>query len=53
MVLVVKNALVNAVRDESLTPGSGRSLEEEMATHSNIRESHGQSGLVGYSPWSP
>ena len=27
-------------------------LEKDMATHSNIlRKSHGQSSLVGYSPW--
>ena len=26
-------------------------LEEGMATHSSIRESHGQRSLVGYSPW--
>ena len=28
-------------------------LEEEMATHSSILlgQSHGQRGLVGYSPW--
>ena len=29
------------------------SLEKEMAIHSSIlaRESHGQRGLMGYSPW--
>ena len=27
-------------------------LEKDMATHSSIlRKSHGQSSLVGYSPW--
>ena len=26
-------------------------LEEEMATHSSIREFHGWRSLVGYSPW--
>ena len=34
-VSVVKNRPANA-RDSSLIPGSGRSLEEEMATHCNI-----------------
>ena len=35
---VVKNLPVNAgdARDLSLIPGSGRYLEEEMATHSSI-----------------
>ena len=33
--LVVKNPSANA-RDADLIPGSGRSLEEEMATHSSI-----------------
>ena len=38
MVLVVKNTPANAgdLRDVGSTPGSGRSLEEGMATHSNI-----------------
>ena len=38
MALVVKNLPANAVelRDESSIPGSGRSLEEGMATHSSI-----------------
>ena len=38
VVLVVKNLPASAgdVRDEGLIPGSGRSLEKEMATHSNI-----------------
>ena len=38
VVLVVKNLPANAgdARDRSSIPGSGRSLEEEMATHSNI-----------------
>ena len=35
MSLVVKNPSANA-RDADLIPGSGRSLEEEMATHSSI-----------------
>ena len=36
--LVVKNPSANArdIRDASLIPGSGRSLEEETAMHSNI-----------------
>ena len=36
--LVVKNLPVNAgdTRDVGLIPGLGRSLEEEMATHSSI-----------------
>ena len=35
---MVKNLLANAgnVRDAGLIPESGRSLEKEMATHSNI-----------------
>ena len=40
------------IRDASSTPGSGRSLEEKMATTSVFLtvESHGQRSLVGYSP---
>ena len=37
-----------------MIPGSGRSLEEEMATHSSIsclEKFHGQRSLVGCSPW--
>jgi len=36
--LVVKNPPVNAgdVRDMGLIPGLGRSLDQEMATHSSI-----------------
>ena len=43
--LVVKNPPENAgdARDKGLVPGSGRSLEEEMATHSSI--------LAGRTPW--
>ena len=40
--------------DPGSIPGSGRSPEKGMATHSSIfllRESHGQRSLVGYSPW--
>ena len=38
VVLVVKNLPVSAgdVRDVGLIPGSGRSLEEEMATHASL-----------------
>ena len=38
MVEIVKNlpAKVGDARDADLTPGSGRSLEKEMATHSSI-----------------
>ena len=35
VVLVVKNLLANA-EDMGLIPGTGNSLEEEMATHSSI-----------------
>ena len=55
MVLVVKNPLANAgdTRDAGSIPGSARSLEEEIATHSVLlaRESHGQRSLMGCSPW--
>ena len=45
MVPVVKNPPANAeeVRDAGLIPGSGRSLEKEMATHSSF--------LAWESPW--
>ena len=48
---VVKKLPANA-RDTALIPGLGRSLEEEMATHSSILawETHGWRSLVGYSP---
>ena len=38
MALVVKNLAANVrdIRDAGLIPGSGRSLEEGMATHSSI-----------------
>ena len=38
MALEVKNLSANAgdIRDVGLIPGSGRSLEKEMATHSSI-----------------
>ena len=40
------------VRDIGSIPGSSRSLEEGMATHSSILhgEYYGQRSLVGYSP---
>ena len=42
---MVKNSPANAgnVRDAGLIPGSGRSLDEGMATHSSI--------LAGRMPW--
>ena len=45
MMLVVKNLPASAgdPRDMGLSPGSGRFLEEEMTTHSNI--------LAGRIPW--
>ena len=55
VVLVVKKLPANAgdTRDSGLIPGSGRAPGGEMATHSSILawKSHGQSSLVGYSPW--
>ena len=39
------------IGDGASIPGSGRSLEEGMATHSMPGESHGQRSLEGYSPW--
>ena len=40
------------VRGMGLVPGTGRAVEEGMATHSSVLawESHGQRSLVGYSP---
>ena len=34
-------------------PGRKNPLEKEVATHSSVLggKSHGQRGLVGYSPW--
>ena len=39
--------------DTVSTPGLGRSLEKQMATHSSIlaRRSQGQRSLVSYSSW--
>ena len=46
---MVMNLPVNA-GDAGLIPGLRRSVEKEMATHSNILawKSHGQSSLAGY-----
>ena len=50
---MIKNPAANAgdTRDLGSIPGSGRSLEESMATHSSILagESHGQRSLESYS----
>ena len=55
---MIKNAAVNAghARYAGWTPESGRSLGEEMATHSSTPvfspgEFHGQMSLAGYGPW--
>ena len=54
LALVVKNPPANAgdLRDMGSIPGSGRSLQEAMATNSSILPwgSHGQRSLAGYSP---
>ena len=49
MCTLVKNIVADA---GASIPGLGRSLEEEMATHSSILagEFHGQRSLEGYSP---
>jgi len=41
------------VGDLGLIPGSGRSLEKKMTTHSSILawRIHGQRSLKSYSPW--
>ena len=46
-------AIAEDQRNTSSIPGAGRSLEEEMATHSVFLagESHRQRSMVGYSPW--
>ena len=48
---MVKNYPANA-GDTCSIPGSGRSLEKEMITHSSILawETHGKRSLAGYSP---
>ena len=50
---MVKNPPPNAGDTESI-PGSGRSLEKEMASFPAFLpgKSRGQRSLVGYSPWS-
>ena len=57
VILVVKNPPANAGDikwDAGSIPGSERSPEESMATHSSILawRIRGQRSLVGYSPWS-
>ena len=49
---VVKSLPVNAREVDSIV-GREDPLGREMATHSNILawETHGQKGLVDYSPW--
>ena len=58
MVLVIKNPPTNTrnERNSDLVPGSGRSLEKEMATHSSISclenpMERRQRNLEGSSPW--
>ena len=54
VVLGIKNLPANAenIKDVSSIPGSGRSLEEDMATHPSILawRIHGQRSLVGCGP---
>ena len=49
---MVKNPPANAgdIRDAGSIPGSGRSLEKGMTTHSSFLpgKSHGQRSLAGY-----
>ena len=49
---MVKESACNA-GDPGLIPGLGRSLGEEMATHSSTLagEFHGWRSLAGYRPW--
>ena len=54
--LVVKNPPANAgdIRDTGSVPGSGRSDGEgngNLLQYSCLENPHGQSSLVGYSPW--
>ena len=54
--LVVKNLPASAgdVRDTGLIPGLGRSPGGSRGNprqHSCLENTHGQSSLVGYSPW--
>ena len=56
VVLVVKNLPASAedVRDTGLVPGLGRSPGGSRGNprqHSCLENTHGQSSLVGYSPW--
>ena len=53
MVLVVKNPPANArdIKDVSLIPELGRSLEEELTPVFLPEESHGQRSLEGYNLW--
>ena len=55
MVLVVKNLTASArdIRHTGSIPGLGRSLEEEMETHSSILawKIPWTENLAGYSPW--
>ena len=50
---MVKNLPANAggAGDLGSIPGSGRSLEEEMAAHSSILVCKIPCSLAGYSPW--
>ena len=54
--LVVKDPPANAgdIRDTGSVPGSGRSDGEgngNLLQYSCLENPHGQSSLVGYSPW--
>ena len=51
---MIKNLPANAgdVQDMGSIPESGRSPEDEMATHSVfLAGPHGQRSLAGYGPW--
>ena len=56
VVLGIKNLPAKAgdIKDVGFIPGSGRSLEEGMATDPSILtwRIHGQRSLMGCSPWS-
>ena len=53
MAQAVKNLPARQAGDSIQSLGEEDALEKGMATHSSILtgESHGQRGLVGYSPW--
>ena len=53
MVLVVKNLPANAgdIRDMGLIPGLGRSPGDQPTPVFRPGKPHGESSLVGYSPW--